>query len=95
MNNTQEITEFDLSLLPGWDEELKCESSHTIVYGSGLVVPDGSSCTVSVTHRLTDCAMQMFICEARARSAIKYRNYGGTCTNCNESHLKCVKVTPV
>lgn len=65
MNNTQEITEFDLSLLPGWDEGLKCESAH-----------EYSSCTGEVTHRTNHEGhqSQVFICTGAASAVLRVKS---------------------
>lgn len=93
MSNTQEITEFDLSLLPGWDEELKCESKHTTTYADGSKKTD-NQCSVTVTHRFSDCRRTMLICESRAAD-IATRIGKVVCIGCYGQSIDCWKVTPV
>lgn len=89
MLDTQEITEFDLSLLPGWDEELKCESRH-----DPKQVP---VCTVEVVAiKSRHCSKPFLICQAsyeynlRIISGARYY-----CSDCGENVYDCWKVTPV
>lgn len=89
MSDTQEITEFDLSLLPGWDDELKCESKH-----SDRRCPK-SRCTVEVVARGTTCTVDILICQA----SYEFRQYSiasnGRCSHCKRQTADCWKVTPV
>lgn len=75
MNNTQEITEFDLSLLPGWDEELKCESKHNDA--------DNKTCSGHITHRFTACVGSKLVCRATASYVDSLRkNPAEWCVEC-------------
>lgn len=61
MNDTQQATE--VWTVPGWDEELRCESSHDT----------GSDCSVEVTHLiLTACQpVSTRICQKRFKEFIE------------------------
>lgn len=88
MADTQGITEFDLSLLPGWDEELKCESKHA----------DWRSpvCTVSATHLGFTCVgSRVPICEATVRFYRAAIQSNGTCDRCSEPASTHWRVVPV
>lgn len=94
MNNTQEITEFDLSLLPGWGEELKCESQH----GADEWDSSAEFCSKRVVARkYMDCDKRsFFIClNSYVWNVRAIEDEDSYCDGCERVVRDCWKVTPV
>lgn len=84
-------TELDLTLVPGFESELRCESKHLRVWGDGTREPT-STCTVTVTHLYRNCERDMLVCHARAADIQFDIDHGYPRSGCFND---CWKVVPV
>lgn len=82
----------EVAVLESWlDHELRCESPHTPSFRGR----NDSGCTVTATHRITNCTRPYLICQSRAEFKVLQIALGTTCSDCNRPASECWKIVPI